>query len=152
MTITTASNSRGPSPIDVHVGGRVRLRRRALGLSQQVLARALGLTFQQVQKYELGTNRVSASKLWEIAGRLDCAVAWFYEGLPSAADIEAEDPVDRRLREILRDDDARTLLMTYSVMPPRLRRSFVTLAAEYTVQHASDDDTAGVPAFATGNA
>jgi transcriptional regulator with XRE-family HTH domain len=69
-------------PVDRHVGVRVRLRRKSLGLSQDKLADALGLTFQQVQKYERGANRISASKLWEIARILQTPVAWFYEGLP----------------------------------------------------------------------
>ncbi|MCR5878814.1 helix-turn-helix domain-containing protein [Phenylobacterium sp. J367] len=69
-------------PVDRHVGMRMRLRRKALGISQDRLAAALGMTFQQVQKYERGTNRVSASKLWEAARALKTTVSWFYEGLP----------------------------------------------------------------------
>ena len=70
-----------PNPIDVHVGNRIRLRRTLLGMSQERLAEQIGLTFQQVQKYERGANRVSASKLWEIAGALRTPVAYFYDGL-----------------------------------------------------------------------
>lgn len=70
-----------PNPIDIHVGGRIKLRRQLLGLSQTTLAEALGLTFQQVQKYERGTNRVSASKLFTIAEILDVPVAFFFDGL-----------------------------------------------------------------------
>ena len=73
-----------PHPVDVHVGARIRLRRRLLGLSQEKLAEALGLTFQQVQKYERGSNRVSASKLYEISRTLQAPVSFFYEGLPDA--------------------------------------------------------------------
>ncbi len=75
-----------PNPIDVHVGSRVRLRRTLLGMSQERLGEAIGLTFQQVQKYERGANRVSASKLYEIAATLNAPVAYFFEGLadPSA--------------------------------------------------------------------
>ncbi len=68
------------NPVDIHVGGRVRVRRKFLGLSQTDLAVALGLTFQQVQKYERGTNRISASKLFEIARTLKVPVAYFFEG------------------------------------------------------------------------
>ena len=71
----------GPHPVDRHVGLHIRMRRKALGISQERLAEALGLTFQQVQKYERGANRVSASKLWEIARALKTNVAYFYEGL-----------------------------------------------------------------------
>lgn len=70
------------NPIDQHVGWRIRQRRRSLGLSQTALANQLGLTFQQVQKYERGFNRVSASKLYEIAKILSVPLADFFEGLP----------------------------------------------------------------------
>jgi transcriptional regulator with XRE-family HTH domain len=81
--------SKTPNPIDVHVGLQVRLRRKSLGISQEKLADALGLTFQQVQKYERGANRVSASKLYEIARTLSVPISWFFEGL--------EDPTISRL-------------------------------------------------------
>ena len=70
-----------PSPIDVHVGSRVRLRRTLLGMSQEKLGEALGLTFQQVQKYERGTNRVGASRLYELTKVLDVDLAYFFEDL-----------------------------------------------------------------------
>jgi transcriptional regulator with XRE-family HTH domain len=79
----------GPHPVDRHVGLHIRMRRKALGISQEKLAEALGLTFQQVQKYERGANRVSASKLWEIARALKTNVAYFYEGLEEDASPEA---------------------------------------------------------------
>jgi transcriptional regulator with XRE-family HTH domain len=72
---------RGPNPIDRHVGLRIRMRRKELGVSQEKLAECIGLTFQQVQKYERAANRVSASKLWEMARALNTTVAYFYEGL-----------------------------------------------------------------------
>ena len=71
----------GPHPVDRHVGLRIRMRRKEIGVSQERLAEALGITFQQVQKYERGANRVSASKLWEIARALRTSVTYFYEGL-----------------------------------------------------------------------
>lgn len=72
---------RHPNPVDLHVGARIRMRRRILGVSQERLAEDLGLTFQQVQKYERGANRVSASKLYEIAKSLQSPVDYFFEGL-----------------------------------------------------------------------
>jgi transcriptional regulator with XRE-family HTH domain len=75
----------GPNPIDLHVGSRIRLRRKVLGVSQESLAADLGLTFQQVQKYERGANRVSASKLYEIARSLQTTIAYFFEGYADAA-------------------------------------------------------------------
>ena len=70
-----------PNPVDVHVGLRIRLRRKELGVSQEKLAEAIGLTFQQVQKYERAANRVSASKLWATAAFLEVEVTYFFEGL-----------------------------------------------------------------------
>ena len=80
--MTDLPDERSPNPVDLHVGARVRMRRRIRGVSQEKLAEALGLTFQQVQKYERGANRVSASKLYEIASALQTPVAYFFEGLP----------------------------------------------------------------------
>ncbi len=83
----TRGSSRGrtpqgnPNPVDVHVGGRIRLRRTLLGMSQERLGEALGLTFQQVQKYERGTNRVGASRLWDLSRVLDVPVSFFYEDM-----------------------------------------------------------------------
>lgn len=71
----------GPNPVDVHVGSKVRLRRKFLGLSQEALASAIGLTFQQVQKYERGSNRISASKLFEISKKLNTPIGRFFAGL-----------------------------------------------------------------------
>lgn len=75
--------SGGPNPIDVHVGGQVRARRILLGMSQEKLADGLGITFQQVQKYERGANRISASRLFNMAQILDVAVSYFYDGVES---------------------------------------------------------------------
>lgn len=76
----TAKEDRGPNPVDLHVGARVRMRRKFLGMSQEALAEAIDLTFQQVQKYERGSNRISASKLYEIAKALKAPVTYFFEG------------------------------------------------------------------------
>ena len=75
-------NKKKPNPIDIHVGGRVRLRRNMLGMSQEKLGEGLGITFQQVQKYEKGTNRVGASRLQAIASILSVPIAFFFEGAP----------------------------------------------------------------------
>jgi transcriptional regulator with XRE-family HTH domain len=71
-----------PSPIDVHVGSRIRLRRTLLGMSQERLGDALGLTFQQVQKYERGMNRVGASRLFDLSRVLDVPISFFFDDLP----------------------------------------------------------------------
>lgn len=72
-----------PNPIDIHVGSRIRLRRSMVGMSQEKLGESLGITFQQVQKYEKGTNRVGASRLQNIADTLDVPVSFFFENAPS---------------------------------------------------------------------
>ncbi len=74
----------GISPIDVHVGARLRQRRTLLGMTQTNLGDALGLTFQQVQKYERGTNRISASRLYDLARLLDVTVEYFFDDMPAA--------------------------------------------------------------------
>jgi transcriptional regulator with XRE-family HTH domain len=77
----TAGRGEGPNPIDVHVGQRVRQRRTLLGMSQERLGESIGLTFQQVQKYERGANRVSASRLWDLARVLDTDINFFFEDM-----------------------------------------------------------------------
>ena len=75
---------RSANPIDEHVGSRMRVRRQVMGMSQEKLGDALGVTFQQVQKYERGTNRVSASRLWQLAQVFEVPVSFFYDGLGDA--------------------------------------------------------------------
>ncbi len=79
-----------PNPVDVHVGGRVRLRRTLLGMSQEKLGEAIGLTFQQVQKYERGANRIGASRLWDLSRVLDCPISFFFEEM--AEDTASSSP------------------------------------------------------------
>ncbi len=104
----TPRRTRGkPNKVDVHVGGRVRLRRTLLGMSQEKLAEALGLTFQQVQKYERGANRIGAGRLWELSRALDVPVSYFFDELGTTSTTSAgglaeesatygEDPMSRR--------------------------------------------------------
>ncbi len=89
-----------PNPIDVHVGSRVRLRRTLLGMSQEKLGEAIGLTFQQVQKYERGANRIGASRLFDLSRVLDVPVSFFFDDMADEAEIIpvgqlAADPDDR---------------------------------------------------------
>lgn len=78
------NKAKAPNPIDVHVGSRVRLRRLLVGMTQEALAERLGLTFQQVQKYEKGTNRISGSRLFQIANVLGVTVQFFFDEIPAA--------------------------------------------------------------------
>jgi transcriptional regulator with XRE-family HTH domain len=96
----------GPNPVDLYVGSRIRLRRKVLGVSQESLAANLGLTFQQIQKYERGTNRVSASKLYEIARSLQTTTSYFFEGFADPNSGEARSP------EYLEERAAVDFLMT----------------------------------------
>lgn len=106
-----------PNAIDVHVGSRVRLRRNLLSISQERLADALSLTFQQVQKYEKGTNRISASRLHQIADILGVPVAFFFEGAP-ASGFEAPGAVPREtapdnVREFLADPQGFAIMRAF---------------------------------------
>ena len=108
-----------PNPVDMHVGSRVRMRRMMLGISQEKLANALGLSFQQVQKYEKGANRIGASRLEHISRFLQVPVAFFFEGASDAAAVATT------------EEDARSLaLMNDFVSSPeglRLVQSFVQI-------------------------
>ncbi|ESQ79171.1 helix-turn-helix domain-containing protein [Asticcacaulis sp. YBE204] len=98
----SASNDKTPNPIDIHVGGRVRVRRKFLGYSQEYLAEQIGLTFQQVQKYERGSNRISASKLFDIAKVLKVSVPYFFENLSDEnSDDFAESHTERNVSHFL---------------------------------------------------
>ena len=110
-------------PVDVHVGKRIRQRRWMTGMTQQGLADAIGIKFQQVQKYETGMNRVSASRLWAIAHALDVSVSFFFDGLGRS---EAEDEGDCADR--IGDRDAAQLMRAYHAIPERQRRKLVDLA------------------------
>ena len=104
------TESGAPDPVDVHVGSRLHLRRTLMGLSQSELARATKVTFQQIQKYETGFNRVSASRLYHIAEALDVPISFFFDGLPGQAQTNpATSPLafdgtyNRELLEMMRN-------------------------------------------------
>ncbi|APX88978.1 transcriptional regulator [Brevirhabdus pacifica] len=112
--------------VDVHVGKRVRHRRWVLGMTQQKLAEKVGIKFQQIQKYETGMNRISASRLWEIADALGTTIAFFFEGLETAPgeNTNASDmPAD-----ILADREALELVRSYYAIPENQRRRLFELA------------------------
>lgn len=117
---------RAPNPIDRHVGLRIRLRRKELGVSQERLADSIGLTFQQIQKYERAANRVSASKLWEMAQALDAPVAYFYDGLD--AGVEASPQRASTVHDFLLTPEGLELATLFPKIPrPRLRRRILEL-------------------------
>ena len=88
------ASKKSPNPIDIHVGSRVRLRRMMLGMSQEKLGEHLGITFQQIQKYEKGSNRIGASRLQAIARVLSVPVAFFFEDAPGFAPIAGDQGFD----------------------------------------------------------
>jgi len=120
-----------PHPVDIHVGSRVRLRRTQLGISQEKLAVELGLTFQQVQKYERAANRISASRLFQIGKVLDVKVPFFYEGY-SDADAPsgfAEPPAEAFQSDLLQRRDTIELFKAfYAIDDAALRRRLLDLA------------------------
>src|ERR1700761_4412939 len=119
----------GPNPIDRHVGLRIRMRRKELGISQERLAEAIGLTFQQVQKYERAANRVSASKLWEMARALNTSVAYFYEGLPTeATPVSQRSPNGPKLEDFLLTAEGMELARYFPQIPKSgVRRQILEL-------------------------
>ena len=118
---------KSPLPTDKHVGARVRARRMMLGMSQGKLGDALGLTFQQVQKYEKGTNRIGASRLQQIAEILQVPVSWFFEGVPDLKKPKG-DPASY-VAGFLAMADGRALAKAFMRLPRGpLRRSIVVLA------------------------
>ncbi len=120
-------------PVDVHVGKRVRHRRWMVGMTQQQLGEAVGIKFQQIQKYETGMNRVSASRLWDIARALDVDVRFFFEGIEEgvtdAAPKEAVTTTGKKMQgDLLADKEALELVRSYYAIPENQRRKLFDLA------------------------
>ncbi len=133
---------KAPNPIDKHVGSRVRMRRMMLGMSQEKLGDALALTFQQVQKYEKGTNRIGASRLQQISQILQVPVAFFFEGAPHLSEGVVTDslqtaPSPSYVSDFLATSDGLSLTKAFMRIPdPKLRRRIVDL-----VQQIAGEDT-----------
>ncbi|MEO0989852.1 MAG: helix-turn-helix transcriptional regulator [Pseudomonadota bacterium] len=114
-------------PVDVHVGKRIRHRRWMVGMTQQQLAEMVGIKFQQIQKYETGMNRVSASRLWDISDALDVPVGFFFDGL-SAHETESDVDKAEMPGDILADKEALELVRSYYAIPENQRRRLFELA------------------------
>ncbi len=132
---------KAPNPIDKHVGSRVRMRRMMLNMSQEKLGDALGLTFQQVQKYEKGTNRIGASRLQQIANILQVPVSFFFEGAPhipgSPTSGMSEAPSPAYVSDFLATSDGLSLTKAFMrIKNSKLRRRIVDLVE----QIAGEDD------------
>ncbi len=118
--------AKGKHPVDLHVGGRLRHRRWMIGMTQQQLANAVGIKFQQIQKYESGANRVSASRLWDLSQALDVPVAFFFEGLESK---RAGDETGNTLPpDLLANKETLELIRTYYALDEAPRRRLLDLA------------------------
>ncbi|MGY6704933.1 helix-turn-helix domain-containing protein [Roseinatronobacter sp.] len=107
-------------PVDIHVGQRIRQRRWAIGMTQQQLAEVVGIKFQQIQKYETGMNRVSASRLWDIAQALQVSITFFFEDVNSDQMPENDD--------MLSNKETLDLLRTYYAIPENQRKRLFDLA------------------------
>ena len=127
-------SAKTPNPVDKYVGSRVRMRRIMLGLSQETLGDALGLTFQQIQKYEKGTNRIGASRLHQISDILQVPVAFLFEGGPSSSttiDGLGEAPSPAYVSDFLATSEGLALTRAFTrIADAKLRRSIVDLVEQ----------------------
>lgn len=125
---------KSPNPTDKHVGSRVRMRRMMLGMSQEKLGDSLGLTFQQVQKYEKGTNRIGASRLQQISNILQVPVAFFFEGAPNPGSAVAAEGVPESpayVSDFLASSDGLALTRSFTrIQDGKLRRRIVDLVEQ----------------------
>ena len=115
-----------PHPVDVHVGKRIRHRRWLVGMTQQRLAEDVGIKFQQIQKYETGANRVSASRLWDISETLNVPINFFFEGIDKSKEQAAEG--DAMPTDLMDDKEALDLIRSYYSIPENQRRRLFDLA------------------------
>lgn len=134
-------SAKTPNPIDKYVGSRVRMRRIMLGMSQEKLGEALGLTFQQIQKYEKGTNRVGASRIQQIAETLDVPVSFLFEGGPGATDNGnglSEGTSPAYVADFLATSEGLALTRAFTqIRNPKLRRSIVDMVENIAAQEAA---------------
>ena len=135
-------STKAPNPVDRYVGSRVRMRRIMLGMSQEKLGEALGLTFQQVQKYEKGTNRVGASRIQQIAEILQVPVSFLFEGGPTGTakvDGMAEGPSPSYISDFLATSEGLTLTRAFTrISDAKLRRSIVELVEQIAAHEIPD--------------
>ena len=137
---TSQPNPRGPNAIDRHVGSRVRLRRQLLNMSQEKLGEELGVTFQQVQKYERGTNRIGAGRLFEVARVLDVPVSFFYDGFApdgSALNNRQEGGDTGIVEEFIQSADGVSLAQAFArIGDAKVRRRILELVRTIAAEEA----------------
>ena len=130
-----------PDPIDIHVGSRIRLRRTILKMSQEKLADQLGITFQQVQKYENGSNRVGASRLYAISQILGTEVSYFYEGYEAGErfeGVEAAEGVDKIDQHLKSRETVELVKGYYSIEDKAVRRKILDMIKSFGEKMTSD--------------
>jgi len=136
-------NDAGPHPVDVHVGYRLRTRRAELGISQSALSEKTGVTYQQIQKYERGTNRISASMLFEFAGALSVSIGYFFKDLPhDSQGYRPELPSNETANKLASTTKAHHLLLQILSLPSpiRLKISSLILSLGTKVPEHEEDD------------
>lgn len=132
------------TPIDQHVGSRIRLRRVAVGMTQDKLGECLGVTFQQVQKYEKGVNRVGASRLQKISEVLNVSISFFFEGAPGAIDQHVETQEVSSLSQALSSKQFLSLANSFSaIQDPKIRQRVVDLVEALAATDHHDQGFAG---------
>lgn len=132
------AKTKGPNPIDIHVGSRMRMRRMALGMSQEKLARGLGLTFQQVQKYEKGANRMGSSRLQHAADVLGVAVPFFFEGAGGGLyQPDGSAPSPAYIDDFVASEEGLRLAKAFMRLHPAVRRRVVDLVNEVAGESGS---------------
>ncbi len=151
-TIRGRLSDGAPNPIDIHVGSRVRMRRTMLGLSQEKLADELGVTFQQVQKYEKGLNRIGASRLWDFSQVLGVPVDFFYQNLDETSQNSSprkitgglgflEEETSQTDSELLMRKDVLELMRYYSkIKDPKVAKTVLDLVKTLTASQASSQE------------
>lgn len=134
--------SRDPDPVDAHVGARLRYKRMLVGKSQESLGSELGLTFQQIQKYEKGQNRIGASRLYRIARIFEVPVSFFFEGLPGEGD-ERDGAADEAPLSFVSSPEGLDLNLAFrNISDPATRRKIVELVRTLATQHAPRENGA----------
>ncbi|MEN0652926.1 MULTISPECIES: helix-turn-helix domain-containing protein [Hyphobacterium] len=134
-------NPREANQIDEHVGSRVRLRRQLLKMSQEKLGEELGVTFQQVQKYERGSNRIGASRLWSLSHVLDVPVTFFFDGLSAAKGGLAESDQSPIVYDFIQSPDGVALAQAFSrISDSKVRRRILDLVRTLADENAVDSE------------
>ena len=133
--------TKDPQPVDAYVGARIRLRRNLAGMSQTQLGGRIGVTFQQVQKYERGANRVGASRLMQICAVLEVTPAWLFEGAPGPQpqSSAAARKIDSAITAFDAEQFAPQLMLTFPRLPARIKRSMVALMTAVADETSESD-------------